>query len=95
MDKKEIIASHLEILINESKKDEFQAMYGVNSKFIVTNVGHTSRGQTLYIEGKIILGDIINETILDSEMINILILDHIKFIYDNNSDINLSISFDV
>lgn len=93
MDRKKIFADLIEVLINETEKENFEDMYGVGSQFKVTNVGLTSRGNTLYIEGKIILGKSFDESYLDTEFINLLIFENIKLIY-NGTNVNLSISFD-
>lgn len=94
MDIKSRFKNLIEILINETKREEFESMYGINSKFQVRDIGYSERNKTIYIDGKIILGDIIDEITTDPEMINFLILDNIKYIY-NDTNVNLTISFDV
>lgn len=94
MDSKTITKNLIEILINDTKRDVFESMYGINSKFHVRDIGYSNRNNTLYIDGKIILGDFIDESVIDPEMINFLLLDNIKYIV-NDVNLNLTISFDV
>lgn len=94
MDTKGIIKNLIETLINDTKREVFESMYGINSKFHIRDIGYSDRNKTLYIDGKIILGDIIDESVIDPELINFLILDNIKYIY-NDVNLNLTISFDV
>lgn len=94
MDTKGTIKSLIESLINDTKREVFESMYGINSKFQVRDIGYSDRNKILYIDAKIILGDTIDESVIDPEMINFLILDNIKYIY-NDVNLNLTISFDV
>lgn len=94
MDTKGAIKGLIESLINDTKREVFESMYGINSKFQVRDIGYSDRNKILYIDAKIILGDTIDESVIDPEMINFLILDNIKYIY-NDVNLNLTISFDV
>lgn len=94
MDTKKIIKNLIETLINDTKKEVFESMYGINSKFQVIDIGYSERNKILYIDGKIILGDTIDVSVIDPDMINFLLLDNIKYIY-NDVNLNLTISFDV
>lgn len=94
MDTKSAIKNLIESLINDTKREVFESMYGINSKFQVRDIGYSDRNKILYIDAKIILGDTIDESVIDPEMINFLILDNIKYIY-NDVNLNLTISFDV
>lgn len=94
MDTKSVIKNLIETLINDTKREVFESMYGINSKFQIRDIGYSERNKILYIDGKIILGDIIDVSVIDPDMINFLVLDNIKYIY-NDVNLNLTISFDV
>lgn len=94
MDVKENIKNLIEEMINGVYKNELEQMYGNNSVFSIRDIGYSPSSKTLYIDSKIILGDVINESVMDSEMITLLLSDGIKFFY-NDVNLSLTVSFDV
>lgn len=67
----------VERYLNEYKKDVIEEFYGVGTKVKVHSISYTSSSsKTLVIlECIIILGDIINEDLLDRKMLDYLIKD--------------------
>lgn len=93
MDKNRIIQI-LEHYINVLKKNEVELMYGVNSKIKIKGFEYSISNKSLYIEAKIVLGDIIDESVLDRSLADLLIQDSIVYVFDD-VPVKLAIDYDV
>ena len=94
MKDKERIIRILEHYINVIKKSDVQTMYGSGSKIAITNLDYSITSKSLYIEAKIILGDEINESLLDRYLADVLITDAVSYLY-NDIPVKVSVNFDV
>ena len=91
MGKKERIIRLIEYYINDFRKNEVEGMYGTNSKIKIIDFNYSSIVKSLCVESKIILGDTINESVMDREVADILVQDAIQYFY---SDIPVKVSVD-
>lgn len=94
MKDKDRIIRILEHYINVLKKDEVELMYGQNSRIQIKNLDYSITSKSLYIEAKIILGDIIDESVLDRSLADLLIQDSLVYVYDD-VPVKVSIDYDV
>lgn len=94
MKDKDRIIRILEHYINVLKKNEVELMYGKNSRIKIKSFDYSITSKSLYIEAKIILGDIIDESVLDRSLADLLIQDSLVYIYDD-VPVKVSIDYDV
>ena len=94
MKDKDRIIRILEHYINVLKKNEVHLMYGTNSRIQIKNLDYSITSKSLYIEAKIILGDIIDESVLDRSLADLLIQDSLAYVYDD-VPVKVSIDYDV
>ena len=94
MKDKDRIIRILEHYINVLKKDEVELMYGQNSRIQIKNLDYSITSKSLYIEAKIILGDIIDESVLDRSLADLLIQDSLVYVYDD-VPVKVSIDYDI
>lgn len=80
-DKKKGLSNMIEKYINNYKKDLIESFYGVGTKIKIASVSHSLTTDTLLFEVIIILGETINESVLDKRLIDILIEDTMFYIY--------------
>ena len=94
MKDKDRIIRILEHYINVLKKYEVELMYGQNSRIQIKNLDYSITSKSLYIEAKIVLGDIIDESVLDRSLADLLIQDSLVYVYDD-VPVKVSIDYDV
>jgi hypothetical protein len=94
MKDKERIIRILEHYINVLKKNEVELMYGKNSQIKIRGFDYRISNKSIYVEAKIILGDIIDESVLDRSLADLLIQDSIVYVYDD-VPVKVSIDYDV
>jgi hypothetical protein len=89
MEGKERIIRILEHYINVLKKKDVELMYGKNSSIKIKNIQYSITNKSLYLEAKIVLGEIIDESVLDRSLADLLIEDSLGYVY---SDLPVKIS---
>lgn len=94
MKDKDRIIRILEHYCNVLKKNEVELIYGKNSQIQIRNLDYSITNKSIYIEAKIILGDIIDESVLDRSLADLLIQDSIVYVYDD-VPVKVSIDYDV
>lgn len=94
MKDKDRIIRILEHYCNVLKKNEVELMYGSNSRIQIKNLDYSITSKSLYIEAKIVLGDIIDESVLDRSLADLLIQDFLVYVYDD-VPVKVSIDYDV
>lgn len=94
MKDKDRIIRILEHYCNVLKKNEVELMYGSNSRIQIKNLDYSITSKSLYIEAKIVLGDIIDESVLDRSLADLLIQDSLVYVYDD-VPVKVSIDYDV
>lgn len=94
MKDKDRIIRILEHYMNVLKKNEVETMYGSNSKIIIKSFEFSITNKSLYIEAKIVLGDLIDESVLDRSLADLLIQDSLVYVYPD-LPVKVSIDYDV
>lgn len=94
MKDKERIIRILEHYINVLKKNEVELMYGQNSQIKIKSFEYSITSKSLFVEAKIVLGDIIDESVLDRSLADLLIQDSLVYVYDD-VPVKVSIDYDV
>ena len=81
MDKKRRAIKLLELYINETRKKDVEEWYGAGSKIKIHNLNFSSTQNSMIIEGVIMLGEVINEEVMDRSIADILIQDSAAIIF--------------
>jgi len=80
-DKKRKIFSLIESYINDFRGDAIKEVYGHGTKVKIHNLDYTTQGNFVLVEAKIILGEIINEEVMDRELIDYVIQDALVYFF--------------
>ena len=94
-DKKRRFFRLVESYINDYQKDAVELIYGKGSKIKIHNWGNNNKGDVLYFEIVIILGDTINESVMDKSMAEELLKDAIVYFYPEVQRVICMTRFDV
>lgn len=94
MKDKERIIQILEHYMNVLKKNEVELMYGKNSTIRIKNLEYSITNKSLFMEARIVLGDTIDESVLDRSLADLLIQDSIVYIFDD-LPVKVSVEWDV
>lgn len=94
-DKKQRFFRLLESYINDYQKEAVELMYGKGSKIKVHNWSHNNKGDTFLFELIIELGDVINESVMDKTMSEVLLRDALVYFYPETQNIKCIVRFDV
>ena len=81
MDLKNRYIRIIEKYLNVIKKDDVELMYGKGTKIKVRNINPSISNNSITVEVVIILGEIINEEVLDSSLTPYLIQDILELIF--------------
>jgi len=71
----------IEKYLNVIKKNDVELMYGKGSKIEVRNINPSISSNSITVEVVIILGEVINEEVLDSSLTAYLIQDILELIF--------------
>jgi hypothetical protein len=71
----------IEKYLNVIKKDDVELMYGKGTNIKVRNINPSISNNSITVEVIIILGDVINEEVLDSSLTPYLIQDILELIF--------------
>jgi hypothetical protein len=71
----------IEKYLNVIKKDDVELMYGKGTKIKVRNINPSISNNSITVEVVIILGEVINEEVLDSSLTPYLIQDILELIF--------------
>ena len=69
-------------------------MYGKNSRIKIHDINYSTNTNSLLLEAVIVLGDVINEEVMDRKLADILIQDALIYFYPETS-IKTYVRFDV
>ena len=89
------IRKMMENYLNDIKKDEVETMYGKNSKIKIHTISFSITQRSILIEAIIILGDTINEEVMDRRLADYLIQDMIPYFFPEISAIKVMTRWDV
>lgn len=94
-DKKRRFFRLVESYINDYRKDAVELLYGKGSKIKIHNWGNNNKGDVLYFEIVIILGDTINESVMDKSMAEELLKNAMIYFYPEVQRVICMTRFDV
>jgi len=81
MDKKKNFKLFLEKYFNNHKKKEIELSYGLGSKISVLDITHSHTNKSIIVDLKIVLGNVINEEVLDRRIIDYMTQDILNVLY--------------
>lgn len=81
MDLKKRYIRIIEKYLNVIKKNDVELMYGKGTKIEVRNINPSISSNSITVEVMIILGEVINEEVLDSSLTPYLIQDILELIF--------------
>jgi hypothetical protein len=94
-DKKRRFYRLLETYMNVSMKKTVELGYGVGSKIKVHNWTHNTKGDTFIFELIVILGDTINESVIDANIAEVILEEALEYFYPEVKKIRCMVRFDV
>ena len=89
------IKNMMENYLNVIKKNEIETMYGSDTKVKIHNIGFSVRGNAIMIEAVIVLGDTINEEVLDRRLVDYLIQDMMPYFFPEIQAVKVMTRWDV
>lgn len=94
MDKKRRIFRLIENYINDYQGESVQLMYGKGAHIKIHSINYSITQKSILMEAIIILGELINEEVMDRSLADVLINDAMTYFYPEYS-IKTYIRFDV
>lgn len=89
------IKTMMENYLNVIKKNEIEMMYGSDTKVKIHNISFSVRGNAIMIEAVIVLGETINEEVLDRRLVDYLIQDMIPYFFPEIQAVKVMTRWDV
>ena len=80
-DKKRKFYRLLETYMNESRKEDVELMYGKDAKIKIHNWTHNVKGDQFIFELIVVLGNTINESVMDTNLAEVLLKDALQYFY--------------
>ena len=93
--KYEKIRNMMERYLNVIKKNEVETMYGQGTKVRVHSLNFSPTSPSLFVEVVIILGNEINESVLDRRLIDYLVQDMIPYFFPETESVKVMTRWDV
>lgn len=84
-----------EKFLNFFQKDKIEIFYGVGTKVKIHTIDYSITKNTIIIEAVIVLGDLINEEVMDSSMVEIMIKDFLPYVFPEINKIHIMTRWDV
>lgn len=84
----------MEKYLNVLKKEQVELMYGEGAKIKIHNLQPATTNESIFVEAIIILGNTINEDVLDRSLADYLIQDIIYLIFPD-SNVKCMVRWDV
>ena len=94
-DKKQRFFRLIESYINDYQKDAVELMYGEGAKIKIHSWTYNGKGDTFLFELVFILGETINEQVMDKTMAEVLLKDSLVYFYPEIEKIKCMVRFDV
>jgi len=85
MDRKRRIFRLIEVYLNDFRGFAIEEMYGKGTKIKIHSISDSIRDKSLLIEAVIVLGDTINEEVMDRELADVIIQDALMYFYPEYS----------
>lgn len=84
----------LEFYINNFRRFDVEESYGKNAEIKIKDFNYSTHNKAIYLEAKIVLVNVINESVLDRLTADILIQDALIYLYPD-LPVKISIDYDV
>jgi hypothetical protein len=94
LDKKQRLFRLIESYMNDYQQNAVQEMYGDGAKIKVHSMNHSYSEKSILFEIVIVLGNTINESVMDKTLANILIQDALVYFFPDQK-VKTYIRFDV
>ena len=94
LDKKQRLFRLIESYMNDYQGDAVQKMYGDGSRIKVHSMNHSYSEKSILFEIVIVLGNTINESVMDKTLANILIQDALVYFFPDQK-VKTYVRFDV
>jgi hypothetical protein len=94
LDKKRRLYRLLETYINDYRGEAIEEMYGKGTKVKIHNLNYSTSTKSILVESVVVLGETINESIMDKSLVDILIQDAMVYFYPEAS-LRTYVRFDV
>jgi hypothetical protein len=94
LDKKRRIYRLIENYINDYQGDAVQTMYGKGAQIKIHNINFSVTQKSILMEAVIVLGELINEDVMDRKIADLLIINAMGYFYPECS-IKTYVRFDV
>jgi len=94
VDRKKRLFRLIEVYLNDFRGPAIEEMYGKGTKIKIHSISDSVKDKSLLIEAVIILGEIINEEVMDREMADVVIQDALIYFYPEYS-IKVMVRWDV
>ena len=85
LDKKRRLFRLIESYLNEYQKDAVEEIYGKNSKIKIHSMSESVSQRALLFEVVIVLGETINEEVIDRKLADILLQDALMYFFPDQS----------
>lgn len=85
MDKKRRFISLIELYINNHRGFAVEEMYGKGTKIKIHTVNFSVTQNSVVVEAIIVLGDTINEDVMDRKLADVLIQDSLVYFFPDHS----------
>jgi hypothetical protein len=85
MDRKRRIFRLIEVYLNDFRGSAIEEMYGNGTKIKIHSISDSIKDKSILIEAVIVLGDSINEEVMDRELADVLIQDALVYFYPEYS----------
>lgn len=94
MNNKKRVIRIIEKYFNEIKKDEVELFYGIGTKIKVKQIDYITQGKYLMVDAVIVLGDTINEEVMDRGLVDYFMQDILSLMFPDYS-IKVLLGWDV
>jgi len=89
------IRSMMENYLNIIKKEEVELWYGKGTKLKIHNINFSVTEESVMVESIIVLGEIINEEVLDRKLAELLIIDMMPYFFPEVETVRVMARWDV
>ena len=81
VDKKRRLYRLIELYINDFRKDAVEEMYGIGTKIKIHSMTESHTEKSVVFEAIIVLGNTINEEVMDRKLADVLIQDALVYFF--------------
>jgi hypothetical protein len=93
MDKMKRFYRLIELYLNDSNRESIEGFYGKGTVVKIKSISYSKKINIALVDAVIVLGELINEEVLETAPIELLIKESVKFFYPEYN-VNTLISWD-